>query len=458
MRHSDNRRAPPTGFVARSLFALSLCLFLPPLPAQAAPGADDIVVTAAQGDVRIAFSGSPRAATPGLAFELPAAVRTGRDGSVDLRQGDTTLGIGPDTQLDFPAPAESGATIDRVLQPLGNAFYSVGPRRNRRLRVETPYLVAVIKGTQFNVAVLKDSSAISLYEGRLEVLATDGAAPPVELHAGQIAIRHAGDRTIRVLQMKDGKPPDGATTAGAGGDGATTSLKPADALDPMPDLPGQPTPLDDEVDSIIDASAPGGDGGSIDATVALGVDGDPANAQVGAGVDLDLGAGSVNATVGADADLGVGSVSAGLDANADLSAGTVDTSLDAGLDVGAASIDSGVDVAADLGAGTIDATLDAGATLGPVDAGLGADASLDAAAATLDAGVDATAPGTDVGLDVGADLTGSDTGVQIDLGILNSDVGLDLGLGIDAGGTPDAPSTTEESGGLLDGVLRRTGL
>ena len=38
----------------------------------------------------------------------------------------------------------------------------------RKLRVETPYLVAVIKGTQFNVAVTGDTSTISLHEGVLE--------------------------------------------------------------------------------------------------------------------------------------------------------------------------------------------------------------------------------------------------------------------------------------------------
>ena len=63
----------------------------------------------------------------------------------------------------------------------------MGPRGARRLRVETPYLVAVIKGTQFNVAVTADSSTVSLHEGRLEILATEENIPAIELNAGEVA-------------------------------------------------------------------------------------------------------------------------------------------------------------------------------------------------------------------------------------------------------------------------------
>ena len=113
------------------------------------------------------------------------ALRTGKDGSADLRQGETTIAVGPETQLDFPAAAVSGGPIDRVSQPIGNAYYKVGPQGGDRLRVETPYLVAVIKGTQFNVAVTADSSTISLHEGRLEILATEENIAAIELNAGE---------------------------------------------------------------------------------------------------------------------------------------------------------------------------------------------------------------------------------------------------------------------------------
>jgi len=391
MRHTNDHRAPRAVTVAHTLRALACLLPLLAPAARASTSADDVVVTAANGDVRITFSGSARAAKPGLALELPAAVHTGRDGSIDLRQGDTTLGIGPDTQLEFPAP--SGKAIERVVQPIGNAFYDVGPQGNRRLRVETPYLVAVIKGTQFNVAVTSTGSSISLYEGRLEVLAPDGGAPTVELNAGEIAVRNAGEPLIRVLRMKDAGTPAAGAANGAG-DGATSGLKPVDGPHPVPHAPATPTPLDDEVDVIIDVATSGGNA-AVDTTIAIGNEGDLLSAE------------------------------AGVSAGANLASGTVDAGVDAGLDLGPSSVDAGADAALDLGAGT------------------------------LDAGIDATAAGIDAGLDVGIDLTGSDAGVQIDLGVLDAGLGIDLGLGDVTGGSTDAPSSTEESGGLLEGVLRR---
>src|SRR5262245_64362773 len=58
------------------------------------------------------------------------------------------------------------------------------------------------KGTQFNVVVSDDSTTVSLFEGSLELLATDGGAA-VHLNAGEIAIRRKGEDAIRVIPMKD---------------------------------------------------------------------------------------------------------------------------------------------------------------------------------------------------------------------------------------------------------------
>ena len=74
------------------------------------------------------------------------------DGAVGLIQGATIVNIGPDTVLEFPALKKVGGPIDRIVQPRGNAFYGIGKRGGRKLRIETPYLVGVVKGTQLNVA------------------------------------------------------------------------------------------------------------------------------------------------------------------------------------------------------------------------------------------------------------------------------------------------------------------
>lgn len=159
----------------------------------------NIVATNVRGEVSISAGGVTRPLKSGTALQLPATVNTGKDGSVDLKQGATTVSVGPDTQLDFPALETRQGAVDRIVQPRGKAFYDIGKRDGRKLRVETPYLVGVIKGTQFNVTAQPDGTTISLFEGRLEVLPSRGGES-VDLTAGEIATLKAGDKSIEVLK------------------------------------------------------------------------------------------------------------------------------------------------------------------------------------------------------------------------------------------------------------------
>ena len=350
---------------ARLFLAVVFCLALLPLQAGASPDPDDIVVVGFKGDVRISMQGTPQSVRAGGTLALPAAIRTGHDGSVDLRQGETTIGVGPDTQLDFPALSQAGALFDRVVQPIGSAFYNVAPRGSSRLRVETPYLVAVIKGTQFNVAVEQDSSTISLFEGRLQVLTPDTSAA-VELTAGEIAIRHSKDDVIRVIQMKDRTTP-AAEPKGGSGVAATT---------------------------VTDTAVDSGDG-----TVSVDVSG-----KVSGLPDTQI-------AVDAETDLGAASVDAAADAAVDPVTGTVDTATDATVDPGGTGVDAGLggDAAVDASATTIDASVDAGL--------LGTDASVDIGAdlSGADAGLDLGLGGTPVPAETDA---GADSGGLLD-GALN---------------------------------------
>ena len=162
-------------------------------PAAFALDSGDIVVASVKGEVQRHHEGAARAVRAGSVLELPATVRTGRDGAIELRQGETSVSVGPDTLLEFPALEKRGAPIDRIVQPRGNAFYDIGKREGRKLRVETPYLVGVVKGTQFNVAAQDDSTTISLFEGLLEIRASDDSSV-VDIKAGEIASRRRGDK------------------------------------------------------------------------------------------------------------------------------------------------------------------------------------------------------------------------------------------------------------------------
>ena len=93
-------------------------------------GPDDIVFVSVNGDVQ-RHCGSARKLRESWRqhWSCPRRVRTGRDGSTDLRQGDTTIAIGPGTELDFPASGAPDGPVDRIVQPLGNAFYYGWPAR-----------------------------------------------------------------------------------------------------------------------------------------------------------------------------------------------------------------------------------------------------------------------------------------------------------------------------------------
>jgi hypothetical protein len=423
----------------------SAWLLLAPPAALASPGEDEIVLTASKGDVEITSQDSVIAPHPGAVLALAATLRTGADGSAELRQGDTSIGVGPDTRLEFPAQDTAGP-IDRVLQPSGNAFYSVGPRGSRKMRVETPYLVAVIKGTQFNVAVTGDSSTISLHEGVLEIQATADGIAPVILRAGEVAVRRKGETGIRVLKV------GAAAAARAVIDAAAT---PRDPDDTGPG-PGDLLPTGSEIpgDELV------ADAGSPTLPIDIGLTGDAGGVGTDIDAGVDLGAGTVDVGLDTGIDIGVASVDAGIDAGADLGAGTVDVGLDAGVDTAVASVDAGIDTGVDLGAGTVDAGVDAGIDTAVASVDAGVDAGVDLGSGTVDAGVDAGVAGVDAGVDVGADLSGDDAGVAVSVDVLGTDVDLGLGGG-DASGaaaTPDAPEAQEPGGlvgDLLGGLLGR---
>ena len=130
---------------------------------------------------------------------LPARIVTGDDGTLGLTQAGTNITIASDSDVEIPAEAADGQLIARLVQRRGNVFYDVAHRDVGTLRVETPFLVAVIKGTQFNVAVQNESTTISLFQGRLEIRTPD-ASDIVQLNAGEIAIRGNTDNSIRVSE------------------------------------------------------------------------------------------------------------------------------------------------------------------------------------------------------------------------------------------------------------------
>src|SRR6185503_2358214 len=152
--------------------------------------ADDsrISVASVAGEVDFTMAGNAVEASPNDTVLLPARIVTGHDGNVGLTQAGTNVSVANDSDVEIPAEAVDGNLIARMVQHRGNVFYDVAPRDLGKHRVETPFLVAVIKGTQFNVAVDERGTTISLFEGSLEIHTPDDS-DIIQLNAGEIAIR-----------------------------------------------------------------------------------------------------------------------------------------------------------------------------------------------------------------------------------------------------------------------------
>jgi hypothetical protein len=410
---------------------------------------DDLTVVESAGAVKIKLADRWRTPETGMVVTLPATVSTGADGSIRLRQDAATISIAANTAIELLEGTEPGLPLQRVVQNQGSAFYDIAPRGSSRLRVETPWLVAVIKGTQFNVTVTSETSTVALFEGRLRIEAPD-VGDVVDLHAGQIAKRHRDDPGITVVSMESSEPVSGSD-----------ELPPADKdLQGDGGAAGTGDSVDDGIDAGLDARI---DAGGVDADVDLGpnaglvlggsgIDVDPgvelAGGKLDVGVEsgLELGDAAVDVAIDAGLDLGDAAVDVGIDAGLDLNDGAIDLALDAAAGVGDAVVDVGVDAGLDLDAGDVDLGLDGGVGIGDVVADVEVDAGVDIDAGDIDLAVDGgldlgSSPVLDVSADAGVDLAGSgiDSGLDVgaDLGDVNVDTGLDTGIDLDDG-TVDA--------------------
>ena len=142
------------------LFALALAITSNAALAGSSRGSREperISVTTVSGAVSVTMAGSATHVVTNSTVGLPARIVTGDDGTLGLTQAGTNITIASDSDVEIPAEAADGQLIARLVQRRGNVFYDVAHRDVGTLRVETPFLVAVIKGTQFNVAVQNEA-------------------------------------------------------------------------------------------------------------------------------------------------------------------------------------------------------------------------------------------------------------------------------------------------------------
>jgi hypothetical protein len=131
--------------------------------------AEDWVVAKATGQVWHA----PSQAQPvSLGVETKLApgdlVQTGPNGRIMLTRGSERILVSPNSVISLPKTQDKPG-FTTILQQAGAIAVEAEKKDHKHFEVLTPYLAAVVKGTQFTVTVGKGASDVNVAAGKVEV-------------------------------------------------------------------------------------------------------------------------------------------------------------------------------------------------------------------------------------------------------------------------------------------------
>jgi hypothetical protein len=181
-----------TPHVSRTLVAMFMLA-----TASGASAADggDWTIHKSSGEVWLAGSGVQQAALKQEDVLKPGdTVRTGRTGRVLLKRGDEIILVSPNSVVGVPAQKKEGLSTT-IIQQAGSILLDVEKRNVKHFEVETPYLAAVVKGTQFRVTVNAGKTTVDVVRGQVEV---------ADFKSGQIAQVMAGQHATAFAHGKPG--------------------------------------------------------------------------------------------------------------------------------------------------------------------------------------------------------------------------------------------------------------
>ncbi|QDF39393.1 FecR family protein [Bradyrhizobium symbiodeficiens] len=160
-------------------------------------------VSKATGEVWVATDGAQQVSLNQEATLKPGnTIRTGRNGRVLLVRGEETILISPNSVVGLPAEKKDGLSTT-IVQQAGSILLEVEKRNVKHFEVETPYLAAVVKGTQFSVTVGAGSTKVGVLRGQVEVS---------DFKTGQIAQVMPGQAATVFERGKPGLSLSGAGT------------------------------------------------------------------------------------------------------------------------------------------------------------------------------------------------------------------------------------------------------
>jgi FecR-like protein len=95
-------------------------------------------------------------------------VTTGKNGRVLLVRGEESILVAPNSVIGLPAEKKEGLSTT-IKQQAGSILLEVEKKNVKHFEVETPYLAAVVKGTQFRVTVNASGATVDVVRGQVEV-------------------------------------------------------------------------------------------------------------------------------------------------------------------------------------------------------------------------------------------------------------------------------------------------
>jgi hypothetical protein len=195
-------------------------------------------VSKSSGEVWVQTSGAQPVALRGDVVLKPGdSLRTGQNGRVLLARGAETILVSANSVLGIPAEKMDGYSTT-IVQQAGSILLDVEKRNVQHFEVATPYLAAVVKGTQFRVTVEGRGSQVEVIGGQVQVtdyktgqyaLVNPGQAARVSL-SGPAGLSLAGSGTLSPIQSGPPRSPSVSPIAIPGGGSAAPS-------DPSPPPP-----------------------------------------------------------------------------------------------------------------------------------------------------------------------------------------------------------------------------
>ncbi|NJO34660.1 MAG: FecR domain-containing protein [Rhodospirillales bacterium] len=176
------------------LFGRWLCAAAALLLGSTGANAGDWVVSKASGQVWVASTKAQNASL-GADMTLRAGdtVQTGANGRALLVRGEETILVSPNSIVSLPEEADQAGTTT-ILQSAGSIAIRAQKRDHKHFEVQTPYLAAVVKGTEF---------VVSIAPSRADVRVTAGEVEVADFKSGQIALVLPG-QAVRASSQGDG--------------------------------------------------------------------------------------------------------------------------------------------------------------------------------------------------------------------------------------------------------------